>query len=117
NIRRLENVLRKGKGYQQVGTVYNEILLFEAIHTDYGRYGVLYQHSPPWLGRQRFDVYIQNLNIAIEYNGIQHYKPVDFFGGEEGFADNQRRDEQKKELCKQNGCLLLEVKYDENFEL
>ena len=27
--------------------------------------------------------YLPSFNLLIEYNGIQHYEPVDFFGGEE----------------------------------
>ena len=29
----------------------------------------------------KFDFYIPDLNLCIEYNGLQHYKSVDFFGG------------------------------------
>lgn len=61
--------------------------------------------------RQRFDFYIENLKIAIEYNGIQHYKVVDFFGGEEGFIQNQQRDEQKRQYCKDNDIKLIEIPY------
>lgn len=33
-------------------------------------------------GKAHIDFYIPSLNLAIEYNGIQHYKPVERFGGE-----------------------------------
>jgi len=28
-----------------------------------------------------FDFYLPNENICIEYDGIQHFKPIDYFGG------------------------------------
>ncbi|MEH7886640.1 hypothetical protein V7654_20255 [Bacillus sp. JJ1609] len=67
----------------------------------------------PWLSPQHFDVYIPSLNIALEYQGIQHFKPVSYFGGEEGFQNTVKRDQRKKEKCKQNGVHLIEWMYDE----
>ena len=29
----------------------------------------------------RLDFYLPKLKVAIEYNGLQHYKPIDYFGG------------------------------------
>jgi len=48
----------------------------------------------------RYDFYLPDLNVFIEFHGGQHYKPIDFFGGEEGFKDTKRRDIFKKELAK-----------------
>jgi hypothetical protein len=56
------------------------------------------------------------LNIAIEYNGKQHYEPVLYFGGQEGFLNTIKRDKAKKKKCKENKCHLIEVKYDEDLE-
>ena len=33
----------------------------------------------------KFDFYIPDLGILIEYDGIQHYEPSDFFGGIKAF--------------------------------
>lgn len=74
------------------------------------------QYSPNWIKPQRFDVFIKELNIAIEYNGIQHYQPIDYFGGSEGFINTQKRDSQKRRKCKKNNCYLIEIKYDLNVE-
>lgn len=49
---------------------------------------ILYEYSPDWLGKQRFDIYIPKYNIAIEYNGEQHYKPIARFGGVLGYNKN-----------------------------
>ena len=66
----------------------------------------------PWLGSQRFDIYIPEYNIAIEYNGEQHYVPIDYFGGVLGLQITQERDKQKQLKCIQNGCKLFYMKYD-----
>lgn len=65
-----------------------------------------------WIGQQRFDIYFPKYNIAIEYNGRQHYVPVDRFGGQLEFENIQRRDKLKREKCLSNQCILLELKYD-----
>ena len=60
-----------------------------------------------WLGRQSLDVYIPCSNIAIECQGIQHFKPINYFGGIKGFENIIRLDKLKKELCDKNGIQLL----------
>lgn len=49
--------------------------------------------------------------IYIEYNGIQHYKPVEFFGGEEKFRKQVERDNNLRQYCKENNIRLLEYSY------
>jgi hypothetical protein len=71
------------------------------------------EYSPKWLGRQRIDIYIPSKNIGIEYNGEQHYRPVDWFGGNEGFLNQQKRDERKRDLCETNGLPLIEWRFNE----
>ena len=68
--------------------------------------------SPPWLGRQRLDIYLPELDLAIEHQGEQHYRPVEAFGGTEAFARTQERDERKRALCEQNGVTVVDVRYD-----
>ena len=71
----------------------------------------LYQYRPEWLGRQSLDIFIPSLQTAIEYQGIQHYHPVGFFGGEEALAERQELDRQKKRLCEENRVRLIEWPY------
>jgi len=61
-----------------------------------------------------FDFYIPLYNICIEYNGIQHYKPVKYFGGVTTFEEQQKRDKIKKNYCDKNHIKLLIIKYNEN---
>lgn len=114
NLRYIENKIRTNKGYNIVGSLYNESLLFKLIQNAFPDCEVVSQYSPDWLGRQRIDIFIKELNIAIEYNGKQHYEPVMYFGGKEGYLKTVLRDNIKKKKCNINGCKLIEVKYDED---
>ena len=60
-----------------------------------------------WLGYQSLDFYLPDYNIAIECQGIQHFEPICFFGGEEGLKETIKRDKQKKEKCEKNNIKLL----------
>ncbi len=62
----------------------------------------------------RFDFYIKDLNICIEYNGIQHYEPIEHFGGLDTFINQKLKDEIKSEYCKNNNIHLIIIKYDED---
>ena len=70
-------------------------------------------YTPEWLNKSEIDIYIPSLNVGIEYQGIQHYESIDFFGGEEAFAYRQKLDARKKELCKVNGLRLVAWPYTE----
>ena len=60
-----------------------------------------------------FDFYLPEFNTVIEYHGQQHYEPIEFFGGIEGFKSGQRRDAIKRDYCKKNGIRLIEMPYTE----
>lgn len=64
----------------------------------------------------KFDFFLSDLNILIEYNGEQHYgyrvsngKPG--WNNEENFKATQERDRQKIEWCKENNFPLLIIPY------
>jgi hypothetical protein len=61
-----------------------------------------------------FDFYLPELNTCIEYQGIQHYKPISVFGGELAFKETNKRDLIKNNYCDSNNINLILIKYDEN---
>lgn len=63
----------------------------------------------------RFDFYFElnEKKYAIEYNGEQHYRPVEYFGGIERFNQQKERDNRKREYCCNNNINLLEISYKE----
>lgn len=53
------------------------------------------------------DFYLSKYKIAIECQGVQHFKPINFFGGENAFNETLKRDKSKEKLCNENGVMLL----------
>lgn len=58
-----------------------------------------------------FDFYLPDDKILIEYQGQQHYFPVDIFGGEEQFKKQLEYDNKKREYSKTKGYTLVEISY------
>lgn len=64
----------------------------------------------------KFDVYDVDNNILIEFQGEQHYYPIDFSGqgkdsAQEAFKQLQKRDNIKKKYCKDNNLSLICIPY------
>ena len=73
-----------------------------------------------WLGKQSFDIYLTEHSIAIECQGIQHFKPVDFAGkGDkwaiESFEENKKRDNVKLKKCLSNNIKMIYVIDNEEY--
>jgi len=61
-----------------------------------------------------FDFYLPNHNTCIEFNGKQHYEEVDFFGGKKYLELIKKRDNIKRQYCKNNNIVLIEIKYNQD---
>lgn len=64
--------------------------------------------------KMSLDIFIEPYNIAIEYQGKQHFSPIDFFGGEECFSDYLKRDMEKIRLCEKHNVKLIHFSYNKN---
>lgn len=64
----------------------------------------------------RFDFFLPEYNICIEFQGIQHYKPISIFGGLTNFKYCQKLDKIKMEYCNKNSIPLITIKYNEDVE-
>lgn len=110
-----ENEIRAIKNIAKIGEKWiNETLLFNYIDMIFPKHDVIREASPYWLDKQRLDIYIPDLKLAVEYQGVQHFKTVPLFGGVEGLKKTQERDELKKLRCKQNKITLIYFTYKEN---
>lgn len=70
-------------------------------------------------GYLKFDFYIPTLNMCIEYDGRQHFEPVDFSGRGIDWANEQfklikYRDSLKSIFCEEHNIKLVRIKYTEN---
>lgn len=64
----------------------------------------------------RFDYFIPDINLLIEVDGEQHFKPVCFGGitkerAELNFRKSQERDKIKDGYCKEHNIKLLRIPY------
>lgn len=68
----------------------------------------------PKTGRKlKFDFYLPELNFCIEYDGLQHFKPIKRYGGEKGYNLTIYRDNIKNKFCSNNNINILRIKYNE----
>lgn len=63
----------------------------------------------------RFDFLIKYKNkiVLFEYQGEQHFYPIDYFGGEQSFKTQVHYDNLKRNYCKINNFPLIEWNYNE----
>lgn len=59
----------------------------------------------------RFDFYLPKHNICIEYDGIQHFKSIEYFGGEKNFNYIKYLDKLKNVFCKKNKIKLIRIPF------
>lgn len=65
----------------------------------------------------RFDFHLEELDIFIEFDGIQHFVEREFFGGQEYLKKVKRNDKEKTNWCKQNKKKLLRITYQQLDEI
>ena len=63
-----------------------------------------------WLGRQSIDFYLPKYKIAIECQGIQHFKPTDFGGKGDEFAKKEFLNRIKRDEIKRNKIIENKIK-------
>jgi hypothetical protein len=86
--------------------------IWHELRKIFGAGGVLanYRHPkllyPGTLSSMELDIYIPSLQIAVEYNGEQHYYDNGYHQ-----KHNSHRDEVKKAVCQSLGITLLQVPY------
>lgn len=88
------------KGEEAVANV------LQRISTEYIR-----EYKFDELGQKRFDFYLPELNAVIEYDGEQHFEPVELWGGEENLKKVQESDKIKDEFCASESIGILRIPY------
>lgn len=60
-----------------------------------------------------FDFYLPKYRIAIEFDGKQHYEPMEYFGGLESYNRLKVNDKIKNDYCEDNFIELIRIRYDQ----
>lgn len=112
----LQNEFRVSRGVPKIGEGWvSETDLYYKLKGHFPTKKVIHHGKPKWLGKQHVDIWLPDQNIGIEYQGLQHDKPIDFFGGEKSFEEGQKRDKRKQMLFKENNASLIEVREGYDF--
>lgn len=64
-----------------------------------------------------FDFYLPEYNICIEYDGVQHFEPIGFFGGDFSLLRNKKVDLIKSDFCKNQGIKLIRISYKDKLKI
>jgi hypothetical protein len=111
-LREAENLLRRNHNLPRIGEGWvSEMQLYNLVKTIFPE--AEHHATPEWLKPLHLDVFVPSKKLAFEYQGKQHFEPVDFFGGEEAFKHTQKRDQRKILKCRTKGVTLVEWRYDE----
>lgn len=109
-----ENEVRAKFGHKKVGEAWaSETILYYIVTKLFPQYSVRRHYRPKFLGGLELDIYIEELKVGIEYQGIQHYKPVKHWGGKAGLERGKARDKRKREICEQEKVSLIYFEYNE----
>ncbi len=60
-----------------------------------------------------FDFYLPDFNMCIEYDGRQHFIPIDKWGGQDNLERIKQNDQIKTQYCIDNNIKLLRISYQE----
>lgn len=116
-LKQAEDMYRESIGMPKIGEGWiSETELYYRIADTFNEHEVVHHGSPLWLGRQHLDIYFPKLNIGVEYQGVQHYAAVDFFGGQDALEKTMERDKAKRRKCEENDCQLIIVDEGYDFE-
>ncbi len=110
----VENEVRRKFGHKKIGEAWtSETILYYIVKKLFSDYTIYRHYKPKFLNGLELDIYIEEANIGIEYQGVQHYKSVKHWGGKEALEELKKRDKQKKKLCEEQKVQLVYFEYDE----
>ena len=94
-----------------------ELIIQKLLKSNYIEYDQ--EKTFDWLKNDSYmflDFYLPEYNIGIECQGIQHFNPIEYFGGNDAFESTRDRDILKQKLCKEHNIEILyytDVKLEE----
>ena len=112
--RLVENKLREKFGYPKVGERWvAETTLYKIVSSLFPKHEVIHHYRGAELEGLELDIWLPDWKIGLEYQGVQHYKVIEHWGGKEGLEKRVANDHKKKQLCKKLGYHLVEFRYSE----
>jgi len=110
----IENETRRDFGVRSVGEGWiSESILFQIVARQFEGHECKRHFRPSWLGGLELDIFIPEENIAFEYQGQQHFFPVEHWGAEKALDALRIRDARKVEFCREHGVFLVAFDFTE----
>lgn len=110
----VENSVRMQLGFRKIGDAWiSETILYEIVRQIFDGEKIERHYRPSWLEGLELDIYIPGHKLAFEYQGIQHFRVVNHWGGEKQLKKQQEHDARKKRICSEQGINLICINYDE----
>jgi hypothetical protein len=97
----------------RINSQMSEKILLRLVKQLFPNQKVVSRYRGAELDGLELDVWLPELFLAFEYQGAQHWKPVEHWGGLPALERQKERDKRKRKLCKSLGIKLFEVgRYD-----
>ncbi len=110
----VENSVRMQLGFKKIGDAWiSETILYEIVRQIFEGEDIERHYRPSWLEGLELDIYVPGHKVAFEYQGIQHFRAVDHWGGEKQLRKQQEHDARKKKTCLERGINLICINYYE----
>ena len=88
--------------------------LLEIVKQLFPNQRIEFEHNVADRGALFLDIFLPRLDLAFEYDGIQHFQYIEHFHGDRmGFAKARKRDAEKDDACENKGITLIRVAYNE----
>lgn len=111
----INNKVRERFGYKAVGESWvSATMMFQIVESIFKGFRTVRHYRANWLEGLELDIYVPDKKIAFEYQGIQHFKAVEHWSGEEQLKKQQEHDKRKKAICDNKGVDLIYINYDED---
>lgn len=98
---------KQSKGERMVRGILESFNASFEIEKSYEDLKVNHQYLP-------YDFYLPEHNLLIEYDGEQHFKEVEYFGGAKKLQSQKRRDTLKNDYAERHGYNLLRIPYTDS---
>ncbi len=113
----LNNIKWNKTGCPSCNASVGETAIIEVLKTNNVNYVKEYKFQKPKQCKDTrdlpFDFYLPDLNLIIEFDGIQHSKPIGIFGGPEGYELTRKHDVIKTFHCIKNKIPILRISHQD----
>ena len=56
-----------------------------------------------------YDFHLPDYNLLVEFDGMQHYKPIKFYGGIKSLYSRRTNDQLKNNYCRENNIYIMMI--------